>query len=142
MGGPLLYPDQLLNTYSGGDDRGLLRLIVRADPRMARLRLTLISGERLELAAMGTDPGLGVSYFAALLPRTTGLACLTPSTPPATRSPPSPHAAPAHTRVPLPRASPRHASLRPASRPGTAPPGMAPPLHASHLDRFDSYSLR
>jgi hypothetical protein len=78
MGGPLLYPEHLLNAYSGGDDRGLLRLIVRADPRVARLRLTLTTGERLELAAAGTDPGVGVTYFAALLPRTTGLADLTP----------------------------------------------------------------
>jgi hypothetical protein len=81
MAGPLLYPDHLLNTYSGGDDRGLLRLIVRADPRVARLRLTLTTGELVELAAVGTDLGLGVSYFAALLPRTTGLADLTPLDP-------------------------------------------------------------
>jgi hypothetical protein len=41
-----------------------------------------------------TDADLGVSYFAALLPRTTGLAALTPRTPPATRWPPNP----THTR--------------------------------------------
>ena len=81
MGGPLLYPGRLLNAYSGGDDCGLLRLIVRADPRVARLRLTLTTGQRLELAAVATDAGLGVSYFAALLPRTTGLAGLTPLDP-------------------------------------------------------------
>jgi hypothetical protein len=46
MGGPQLYPGRLLNTYSG-HDRGPLRLIVRADPRVARLRLTLTTVERL-----------------------------------------------------------------------------------------------
>jgi hypothetical protein len=81
LGGPLLYPGSLLNTYTGGDDRGLLRLIVRADPRVAQLRLTLATGEHLELTAVATDPDLGVSFFAALLPRTTGLAGLTPLDP-------------------------------------------------------------
>jgi hypothetical protein len=68
-------------TTAAEGDRGQLLLIVRADPRVARLRLTLTTGERLELAAVGTDPGLGVSYFPALLPRTTGLADLTPLDP-------------------------------------------------------------
>ena len=69
-----------LTTVAEGD-RGLLRLIVRADPRVARLRLTLTTGERLEPTAVGTDPGLGVRYFAALHPRATGLADLTPLDP-------------------------------------------------------------
>jgi hypothetical protein len=77
MGGALLYPGQLLNIYTGSDDRGLLRVIVRADQRVARLRLTLATGERLEAAA-AADPGLGVSFFAALLPRTSHLVSLTP----------------------------------------------------------------
>jgi hypothetical protein len=78
MGGDLLYPGQLLNTYTGCHDHGLLRVVVRADPRVARLRLTLSTGERLDLAAVATDPGLGVSFFAALLPRTSDLVSLTP----------------------------------------------------------------
>jgi hypothetical protein len=78
MGGPLLYPGELLNTYTGCHDRGLLRVVVRADPRVARLRLTLATGERLDLAAVATDPGLAVSFFAALLPRTSDLVSLTP----------------------------------------------------------------
>jgi hypothetical protein len=78
MGGALLYPGQLLNTYTGCHDRGLLRVVVRADPQVARLRLTLATGERLDLAAVATDPGLGVNFFAALLPRTSDLVSLTP----------------------------------------------------------------
>lgn len=78
FGGPLLYPGRLLNTYTGGDDRGLRRLVVRADPRVARLRLSLATGEQLELAAVATDTVLGVSFFAALLPRTAELVSLTP----------------------------------------------------------------
>ena len=32
MGGPPLYPGSLLNTYTGGSERGLRRVVVRADP--------------------------------------------------------------------------------------------------------------
>ena len=78
MGGDLLYPGELLNAYTGSNDRGLLRVVVRADPRVARLRLTLATGEHLDLAAIAADPGLGVTFFAALLPRTSGLVSLTP----------------------------------------------------------------
>jgi hypothetical protein len=78
MGGPLLYPGQLLNTYTGCHDRGLFRVVVRADPRVARLRLTLATGEGLDLAAVATDPVLAVNFFAALLPRTSDLVSLTP----------------------------------------------------------------
>ncbi len=78
LGGPLLYPGSLLNTYTGGDDHGLHRVVVRADPRVARLRLSLASGEQLDLAPVATDAGLGVSFFAALLPWTAGLDALTP----------------------------------------------------------------
>jgi hypothetical protein len=78
MGGALLYPGQLLNTYTGCDDRGLLRVVVRADPRVARLRLTLGTGERLDLAAIAADPRIGVNFFAALLPQTSDLVSLTP----------------------------------------------------------------
>jgi hypothetical protein len=78
FGGPLLYPGHLLNTYTGGDDRGLQRVVVRADPRVARLRLALVTGEQLELAPVATDSDLGVSFFAALLPRTCDLGSLSP----------------------------------------------------------------
>lgn len=74
----MLYQGSLLNTYTGGDDRGLRRVVVRADPRVARLRLTLATGEQLDLDAVATDTALGVSYFAALLPMTTELVSLTP----------------------------------------------------------------
>ena len=78
FGGSLLYPGSLLNTYTGADDRGLRRLIVRADPRVARLSLALATGEQLELAAVATDLARGVNFFAALLPRTCDPVSLTP----------------------------------------------------------------
>jgi hypothetical protein len=38
MGGPALYPGRLLNIYTGRADQGRLRVIVRSDPRVQRLR--------------------------------------------------------------------------------------------------------
>jgi len=51
MGGPPLYPGSLMNTFTGGSDRGLRRVVVRADP--------------------------GVLFFATLLPRAEGLVSVT-----------------------------------------------------------------
>ena len=48
MGGPPLYPGSLLNIYTGGSERGLRRVVVRADPRVARVRVHLASGEPLD----------------------------------------------------------------------------------------------
>ena len=56
MGGPPLYPGTLLNTYTGGSGRGLLRLVVRADPRVARVRVQLAGGELLDLPPLATGP--------------------------------------------------------------------------------------
>jgi hypothetical protein len=81
FGGPPLHPGRPLNVYTGGDDRGLFRVVVRADPRVARLRLTLTSGEELELAPVAADAALGVNFFAALLPRTAELVSLIPLDP-------------------------------------------------------------
>jgi len=78
LGGPVLYPGRLLNTYAGAHDSGLQRLVVRADRQVARLRLTLTTGEQMDLAAVATDAGLGVSFFAALLPRTVEMGSLVP----------------------------------------------------------------
>jgi hypothetical protein len=73
MGGPPLYPGDLMNTYTGGAERGLRRVVVRADPRVARVRVQLASGERIELLPLASRPDIGVSFFAALLPQTPGL---------------------------------------------------------------------
>ena len=77
MGGPPLYPGSLMNTYTGGSGQGLRRVVVRADPRVARVRVQLASGEQLDLPPLATRPDVGVSFFAALLPRTAELASVT-----------------------------------------------------------------
>jgi hypothetical protein len=69
MGGPPLYPGSLLNIYTGGSERGLRRVVVRADPCVARVRVHLASGAPLELPPLATRPDVGVSLFATLLPQ-------------------------------------------------------------------------
>jgi hypothetical protein len=78
MGGPPLPAGCLMNTYTGGSERGLRRVVVRADPRVARVRVQLASGERIELPPLATRPDVGVSFFAALLPPAAGLVSVTP----------------------------------------------------------------
>ncbi len=70
MGGPPLHPGSLLNTYTGMADRGLQRLVVRADRSVQRLHLELSTGESRDLLPAGTDDAGGLTFFAALLPRT------------------------------------------------------------------------
>ena len=77
MAGPPLHPGSLMNTYTGGSDRGLRRVVVRADARVVRVRVELASGELLDLPPVATRPDLGLSFFAALLPRTEGLVSVT-----------------------------------------------------------------
>jgi hypothetical protein len=77
MAGPLLHPGSLMNTYTGGSDRGLRRVVVRADARVARVRVELASGELLDLPPLATWSDLGLSFFATLLPRTEGLVSVT-----------------------------------------------------------------
>ena len=77
MGGPPLYPGTLLNTYTGGSGRGLRRVLVRADPRVARVRVQLAGGELLDLPPLATRADLGVSFFATLLPPTEALVSVT-----------------------------------------------------------------
>jgi hypothetical protein len=77
MGGPPLYPGSLMNTYTGGSDRGLRRVVVRADPLVARVRVTLASGQHLDLPPLATRPDIGVSFFATLLPQTESLVSVT-----------------------------------------------------------------
>ena len=73
MGGPPLYPGQLLNSYAGRADQGPLRFVVRADPRVQRLRLWLERAEQCEMQACASDPAVGVNFFAALFPWATGI---------------------------------------------------------------------
>lgn len=68
MGGPPLYPGSLINTYTGGTEWGMRRVLVRADPRVARVRVHLGSGEQLDLPPVAARPDLGLAFFAALLP--------------------------------------------------------------------------
>lgn len=68
MGGPPLYPGSLMNTYYGRSDRGMLRVLVRADPRVARVLVQLGGGEQLYLRPVAERPDLGLVFFAALLP--------------------------------------------------------------------------
>jgi hypothetical protein len=77
MGGPPLYPGCLLNTYTGGSERGLRRVVVRADPRVTQVRVHLASGEPLELSPLATRPDVGVSLFATLLPQAAELVSVT-----------------------------------------------------------------
>ena len=77
MGGPPLYAGHNLNSYVGGDDRGLRRILARTSPKVRWLRLELASGEVRELAPVGADPAQGLNFFAALLPWTVSLAALT-----------------------------------------------------------------
>ena len=68
MGGPPLYPGEYLNTYTGGSDQGLRRVIVRCDSQIRRLRMELDTGERRELPPVATDPTADLTFFVALLP--------------------------------------------------------------------------
>jgi hypothetical protein len=68
IGGPPLYPGRLMNTCTGGTERGMRRVLVRADPQVARVRVLLGSGERLDLPPVAARPDLGLVFFAALLP--------------------------------------------------------------------------
>jgi hypothetical protein len=77
MGGPPLYPGAMMNTYTGGTEHGLRRVVVRADPRVARVRVLLASGEGVELPLLATQSEMGIAFFAALLPRSAELVSVT-----------------------------------------------------------------
>jgi hypothetical protein len=76
MGGPVLYPDQLVNLYIGRADTGPLRVIVRADLQVRQLRLRSQRGEQCEIRSVTADTELGVTFFAILLPWDNGLASI------------------------------------------------------------------
>jgi hypothetical protein len=67
-GGPLMYRGQYLNTYTGGPDQSLRRVVARADSRVQRLLMELDTGERREMLPVGSDLAVGLTFFAALLP--------------------------------------------------------------------------
>jgi hypothetical protein len=73
MRGPVLYPGHLLNVYTGRADQGPLRVVVRADPRVRRIRFQSERGERGEMLVSARDQAVGVNLFATLLPWTTGV---------------------------------------------------------------------
>jgi hypothetical protein len=68
MGGPPLYPGSLMNTYTGRSEQGMRRVLVRADPHVARVRVHLGSQEQLDLPPVAARPDLGLVFFATLLP--------------------------------------------------------------------------
>jgi hypothetical protein len=73
MGGPPLYPGRLLNTCTGGSERGMRRVLVRASPQVARVRVHLASGEQVDLSPVAARPDLGLVFFATLLPPSAAL---------------------------------------------------------------------
>jgi hypothetical protein len=77
MGGPPLYPGSLMNTCTGGSERGIRRVLVRADPHVARVRVHLASGEQLDLPPVAARPDLGLVFFATLLPPSAALVSVT-----------------------------------------------------------------
>jgi hypothetical protein len=77
MRGPLLWPGSVMNVYTGGAESGPRRVVARADPRVALVRVQLASGARLELPPVATMPDPGLAFFATLLPRTAALASVT-----------------------------------------------------------------
>jgi hypothetical protein len=77
MGGPPLYAGHNLNSYVGGDDRGLRRILARTSPKVRWLRLELAAGEVRELPPVGADAAHGLNFFATLLPWTVSLIAVT-----------------------------------------------------------------
>jgi hypothetical protein len=73
MGGPPLPPGSLMNTYTGGSDQGLRRVLVRADPRVAVVRVDLGGAEELYLRPVAARADLGLVFFAVLLPLSAAL---------------------------------------------------------------------
>lgn len=66
-----------MNTYTGGTGRGLRRVLVRADPRVARIHLHVAGGEHLQLAPVATLSDPDLTFFAILLPQEVGLVSVT-----------------------------------------------------------------
>jgi hypothetical protein len=73
MGGPALPAGSLFNVYTGRADDGPLRVIVRTDLRVRRLRVHLAQGDWCDLRPASDDPVAGVTVFAILIPGATGV---------------------------------------------------------------------
>ena len=73
MGGPALRSGSLFNVYTGRADDGPLRLIVRTDRRVRRLRIRLAPGSWRDLQPASDDLAADVTLFAILLPGTTSV---------------------------------------------------------------------
>ncbi len=69
MGGPPLWEGRLLNIYTGGSESGLRRVLVRAAPAVATVRVDLAGEEPALLRPVAERRDRGVVFFAALLPR-------------------------------------------------------------------------
>lgn len=77
MAGPPLWPGSIMNVYTGGTDTGPRRIVVRADLRVAQVRVQLAGGEVLDLPPVANMPDAGLAFFATLLARTAELASIT-----------------------------------------------------------------
>lgn len=77
MGGKPLYQGSVMNTYTGGSDGGLRRVLVRADPSVARVRVHVEDEEPLDLSPVAARPDLGLAFFVSLLPPSAVLASVT-----------------------------------------------------------------
>lgn len=73
IAGPALLAGSLFNVYTGRADDGPLRVIVRTDLRVRRLRIHLTAGQWCDLRPASDDPGAGVTLFAILLPGATSV---------------------------------------------------------------------
>jgi hypothetical protein len=67
MGGPLLEYGYM-DVYSGRHDRGLRRVIIRANAQVVKVLAEANGGEQIEIPYVGNDMALGLVFFAALLP--------------------------------------------------------------------------
>lgn len=68
MGGPTLYPGQLINTWIGRADGTPPFVLVRAAPEVERVTVVLASGDRRELALSSVIDEFGLRFGAAPLP--------------------------------------------------------------------------
>jgi hypothetical protein len=67
FGGPALYDDSALNTYTGVGIRGLPWVLARTNPKVQRLRVELTDGHHCDLAPTARDTMMGLTLFAVLL---------------------------------------------------------------------------
>ena len=117
MGGAPLYPGSRYNSYTGRADDGPLRVIVRTDPRVRRLRLSIRTtrDETLDLVPLAEDTEAGLAFFATLLPQPAELLSIQGF---GADGEPLPEPAPAP--APTPHLPPMTASPDSTASPGTA----------------------